>query len=403
MKISYLTTEDIHSGLFRNQVLEQLKAIVALDKDSSFQLIVLNPFWKAKKAMIRAKELQGQLGNAFDIKVVPMMPPLRYSLNSILLSKLTIWWMRLVVRFFVKFEGKLIHCRSYWATIVATKESTLPVLFDMRSLYPAESVAAGKMTEDAAVYKYWLKLEKECFQKSAVSTAVSHAMQVYVNEVSPIASALLIPISVNTKMVDFDAQRRMEIRNELGWERQLVVAYSGSLGYYGLNVPSMVSFFQKVYQSASDVKFLVLTANQKAEVDNLCLQAGIPESDYHVKEVAPKELGGWLSAADMGIHALPPQIDSSTRLGTKVVEYWAAGLPVIVNEYVGAAADIIRERGIGYVLEDNCFDKEMIKAEMNALLLRDRNEIRNECLTLFDVNQIADKYIKAYSECLIKK
>jgi glycosyltransferase involved in cell wall biosynthesis len=134
------------------------------------------------------------------------------------------------------------------------------------------------------------------------------------------------------------------------------------------------------------------------------LMSGVLNSLDRYKVIHPAfhEMSGWLSVADIGVHALPLQLDSATRLGTKVVEYWANGLPVIVNENVGAAADFINEFNVGLVLDSTKDVDEGggLTQQIISLTQVDRQYQTDFATKHFSSVTIAKKYLNAYRYCL---
>lgn len=399
MTITYLTIENISSGLFRNQVINKLQAIVDSSTDISFEIVVFNSpqhFFKHRRLLA---DYRAGLSDRIKIRYYSVLPPLRYVLSSITQSKLLLGWLTLVLKF-IKIKGEVIHCRSYWPAIIALRVSDIPILFDVRSLYPAESVAAGKLALDSKEYEYWLNLEEFCFRKAKVISVVSEPMIKYVKKICPSGNIHYNPIIVNTKQIYFDVLKRTEFRKKLNWEENIILVYSGSLGYSGLNRQSLGTLLKTLSGLGDNFRFLFLTNENNESTRDFVETAGIKSSHIYVTESSVEDLHKWLSAADIGLHALPLQLDSDTRLGTKVVEYWANGLPVILNENVGAAVDIILKHNIGMIVsesEEN--DKEHLLTELDKLLEMDRNQISHLGKSMFDSKTIAQQYIKNYRIC----
>ncbi len=400
MKVTYFTVEKINSGLFRTQVLDKIHSITSIDNSISFRVLAYNsPFdYFQNRSIIHTinQDFKGKL----IIKQYPILPPLRYALKNIISTELVLIWLILFTKIFIKINSDIVHCRSYWPTIIATRVFQIPILFDLRSLFLAENVAAGKLILDSSVYKYWLKLEKECLEKAKVSTVVSKSMVDYVKKQSSNALVDLNPIVVNSQKIFFNSTQRELVRRQLNVENKLVFLYSGSLGMYGVNIPALVKLLKLISASFENAFFVFITGERNELVSSLLKKAGILKENSFITESKSHDLSEWLSTADFGIHALPKQLDSSTRLGTKVVEYWVAGLPTIVNKYVGAAAQITEEYQIGFVVHDEFkLSSEEVKSILD-LLEMDRNKIREIAMDIFDSRVVAQKYINSYTKCL---
>jgi glycosyltransferase involved in cell wall biosynthesis len=401
MHITYFTIEDIGSSLFRNQVINKLNAILAVDSEVTFEILILNSPLKYNIHQKILKEYRSTLSNRVKIRYYAVLPPLRYALSSIFQSILILKWLELFCRIFVKVKGDIIHCRSYWPTIVASKVYNIPILFDLRSLYPAENVAAGKFEFNSKEYKFWVNQEANCINAASVNSAVSEAMASYINTIKPSSVTHLNPIIVNADEIYFDEEERFNMRANLGWQQNIILVYSGSLGVNGLNrdaLSNILVFFSKL---SDNFRFLFLSSDSRDSIEELLINANIPKDHFFITESNAKQLYKWLSASDIGFHALPLQIDSDTRLGTKVVEYWVSGLPVIINKNVGAAVEIIANYGIGFVVDDLKSSHEGQMDEIKQLLTKNRKEISDIGKSMFDSKIIAMKYVNSYRECLI--
>jgi len=401
MKITYFSIEDIDSGLFKSQVLNKLNAILEIEHDLTFQLVVFNSPWKILKHRRLLKAYRSVLSERIKINYYPVLPPLRTVLTSVIQSKLIFSWLRLIAGLLVKINGDVIHCRSYWPTLIALKTFKKPIVFDIRSLYVAESVAAGKLKIPSFEYDYWLNIEKFCLSKSTVNSVVSEPMITYVKKNAPLVKVEYNPIIVNTDEIFFDVNQREELRKQLLWEDKTIIVYSGSLGYGGINKVSLTKLLTLLSKSVHEVRFLFLTDESPNAIIELLTSASISPDTAFITKAKPKELYKWLSAADIGIHALPAQLDSDTRLGTKVVEYWSNGLPVILNEHVGAAVKLAEKYNLGIVVSENDDNFEAnLQHRIIELKQRDRTIISDIGRSLFDSKTVAKGYINIYKYCL---
>ena len=173
----------------------------------------------------------------------------------------------------------------------------------------------------------------------------------YLSNISDEINFRLIPISVVANNFQFDTDMREKIRTANGWQESLVMVYSGSLGLSRINFDALQSLFKILKQEIPDLKGIVVSEDSKNLFIEIFKKANFLEHDYLVTSAKELSLAAVLSVADFGVHALPRQLDWETRLGTKVVEYFMNGLPVIVNKNVGDAAKLIEEKNLGYVLD----------------------------------------------------
>jgi glycosyltransferase involved in cell wall biosynthesis len=401
MKVAYLTIEDITSGLFKTQILDIIEEILNHDNAIKFQIFIINRPWlyfKHKKVLNEYRAISNSYNISFCY--IPFLPPLRNALKYYLFSYLVTRWLSFIFNIFInKNEFDLIHARSYWATFSVSK-SKIPIIFDLRSLWLLENISTGEIKANSKSYDYWKQIEIDCIKKSAASTCVSIGMVEYVKNISSIANATLIPISVNEKYFNFNKDNRIKNRKILNWNENVIFIYSGSLGQSGININSITELFKKIINLSDNYKILIITSEKSNYVNKLMSTIGIEIINYKIINPKLNEISSWLDSADIGLHALPIQLDSNTRLGTKVVEYWINGLPVIVNKNVGAAAEYIDKYKIGYVIEE---DSKNINIKINELLNYDRSYISNFAKNIFSAKHISLQYLQLYQDILNNK
>lgn len=395
MRVAHITLEDVASGLFRTQVLAMARAIARRDASVSIDLHVINrPWhWRTHRRVLDdyARQLQG---TRVRIRYTPALPPLRHALSSAAYSRAVTWGLRAVLLPYRWSDADVLHSRSYWPAMSLHGLGLRNVVFDPRSLWVSENISTGDLVPDSAAHRYWLQAERDCVGQAAATTVVSAAMGDYYRDACGVDGAELVPISFAPETFRFDAEARVRCRVELGWAEARVFVYSGSLGMSGVNISALQSLFAATLDDPA-ARLLFLTGEPQSTIDLSLATAGAVAERVRVVRPKAAEMGQWLSAGDIGLHALPNQLDWATRLGTKVVEYWACGLPVIVNEHVGAAAAYIRAEDLGRVVEQGA-DAERFRDAANAAAALDRARIAQFALRTFATDVVADRYLDVY-------
>ena len=398
MNVAYLTIEDVSSGLFKTQILDIIDEIITQEKSIKCKIFIVNRPWHYSKHKKYLKEYSLKYGSKNIIfYYIPLLPPLRDSLKYYLYSLIVTRWLSLIFKFFLdqnKFD--LIHSRSYWPTF-AVLDYKLPIIFDLRSLWVLENISSGDIVLNSKTHHYWKRLEFDCVDRTAVSTCVSNEMVKYVNDLSKIEKTELIPISVNENNFKHNVENRIKNREILSWNDNVIFVYSGSLGLSGINISAIIKLFKNILDVNCTFRILILTSDNGNYVNDIFLKGGLEIEKIKILHPKLDDISGWLDCSDIGLHALPLQLDSKTRLGTKVVEYWVNGLPVIVNRHVGAAAEYIDNYKVGFVIED--FSQiDNLEIKILELLDYDREMISNFAISNFSSKLVASKYLKIYKE-----
>ncbi len=397
MNVYFLTIEDVTSGLFRTQVMDLARSVSNLDLKVSIRIVAVNRPWKLRSHLIALKKHRELLIDSnVRITYIPILPPLRGAVAIPLVSEILVVLLRLCSVCVSLLEHVDVwHARGYWTTMALQRNQRKNLLFDPRSLWILENQSAGNLAFGSDAYKYWLSSEKIITESSRCMTVVSKGMKDYYDRHYNTPEIHLIPISANEIFFKFDSEIRHKLRRQLGWDHERVFVYSGSFGLSGINTTALADMFRYVL-SCSSARLLILSDDSEDRIQGLLSSIPVHPSQIVVIRPDPAKIGEWLNAADIGLHALPRQLDASTRLGTKVVEYWANGLPVIVNHNVGAACDYIRENSyLGRVIN---FDEEIpiVDNILIEITKYKRDLIQSFAMENFHGSLIAKKYIHAY-------
>ena len=399
-QVVYLTIDDICSGLFSSQILPGLIKSAESDIGRSFKLLVINRPWKVLDHRRRLRVIRKSLlPRNLSISYLPLLPPLRKAAGKRLYSKLVTNYLCLLFRIFVRRTDVIFHARSYWPCAAALQAGFKGVIFEPRSLWTLENIAMGDIREGSSAEEYWNNLEETCVLKSERIISINKAMAEYFSDrYSSGNKNEIIPISFNDQKFYYCEKMRKKIRNTLSLVNKKVFVYSGSFGMSQVGLSFITNTVSMIDNAVENAHFLFLTpSHESIAVSRVVDRAGLSPDRFISIHPAFDQITNYLSAADYGFHALPWQPDSFTRMGTKVVEYFAAGLPVIVNRHVGAAAKIVDESFYGFVLDDS-MSNEIILEKFNSLSKLKRTDIVNFSKENYEVSSVAESYCQIYCE-----
>jgi glycosyltransferase involved in cell wall biosynthesis len=400
VNINFFVIEDVSSGLFRTQVLDLARSICVLDSNISIRIIVVNRIWRFSSHLSTLKKLKKELVNSnVSISYLPLLPPTRNAVSSPAASNLLVGILQLC-SLLASFYGTvdLWHARGYWTAIALHRNRVKNIIFDPRSLWIQENQSAGNLVLGSKASAYWIKQEKHIAESALHITVVSNGMQEYYYNYSTHLISV-IPISAQSVFFIKNSKVRSIRRNELGWDKNTIFIYSGSLGLSGINIAALISLFDYIL-SQSESRLLILTEEAEDKVIDLLCQVASSKSKIKVIRPTSSEIPEWLLASDVGLHALPFQLDSATRLGTKIVEYWATGLPVLINNYVGAACQVINKNNfLGQVIN---LEKELpdIKSVIDNMASKPRDLIQEFAKKNYSSGIVAQKYINVYKSII---
>lgn len=395
--VNYITIENPFSGLFKTQVLNVLRYSSASSKAAITLCVIIYPWTYILKRRGLDSLRKDCEKNGISVVFLPFLFPVKYMLKSVLVFRIGFWWLALVGRLYP--YSNIDHCRGYFTTFsVLRNRPQSRVIFDMRSAWIDENIAAAGLVDDGALHRCWRDLEKYCLRNSYAVLGVSDSMSEIATR-GPAKNYHTIPIAVDERALRFCRNSRQTLRAKWNWTNSLVAVYSGSLGLNGIGKDALSDLFFLLAKSHPALKFLILTNERPEIVYSLLANASIDLRLARVLSVAPEALGDYLSVADFGIHALPQQLDSATRLGTKVVEYWMNGLPTVVTPTVGAAAKIVAENGVGYVVSPaDQFSEDDRGRLLVSQFAREyyQDAFEDFDIRQFDVRNISARHVKLY-------
>ncbi|MBK8339063.1 MAG: hypothetical protein IPK99_03175 [Flavobacteriales bacterium] len=149
-----------------------------------------------------------------------------------------------------------------------------------------------------------------------------------------------------------DPEMRRSMRAQLGIEKATVLFYVGKFGGIYYSAEQYMEFITRSCSADPRVHHLLITFPD--QIARIREHAGFAELQHRItllEPVPPARLSDFLSAADLGVIAVPPTPSQVFRSPVKTAHYWAAGLPIIVPEGISDDWAIARDRDIGIVVK----------------------------------------------------
>ena len=256
--------------------------------------------------------------------------------------------LRLARRALVR-RPHIIHARSYLPGAVAqTLAAALPgarFLFDCRGLLGDEYLDAGIITRESFRYRLIKQAERRLFRGAAGVVVLTERLQRWLREearlLRPETPVEVIPCCVDLERFRIDAAARAATRERLGAGDRFVLIYSGSLGswYYEEEMARLFAALRR----RRPALFLVLTRSPSERLRAALGSLGVPEADVMVRPAAPRDMPGLLATGDGAVSFIAPCFSKIASSPTKIAEYLAVGLPVVMNQGVGDGDELVRE------------------------------------------------------------
>jgi len=300
-----------------------------------------------------------------------------------------------------------VHARSYVAADVAQRlkrEIGLPWIFDMRGFWVDERLDGGRWPQSNPfhrhLYRRWKAKEQGFVADADRIVVLTEAAR---DEIATWSGYRGQPVSVIPCSVDHDVfdistpkdrtQARAEL--EVGGDA-VVLSYLGSIGTVYL-LHQMLVLFARLKAARPGARFLLIGWHDLQAVLAEAAGLDISADDLIVQHSEHAQVPYWLGAADLAIALRRPSYSSLGASPTKLAEYLACGLPVVVNDRVGDVARIVTRLEAGAVLREMTeSEMDSVVAGLDQLLAIDRTALRARSRALHDLPAALAAYGAVY-------
>ncbi|NCC35959.1 MAG: glycosyltransferase WbuB, partial [Chloroflexia bacterium] len=250
--------------------------------------------------------------------------------------------------------------------VYAARRQNIPMVFEVRDLWPELPIAIGALKGAAVLPALWL--ERFAYHQASQLVALSPGMRdgILRQGVAP-ERVHVIPNSADIALFATPEEAGHAFRSRYQWlqDRPLIV-YTGTLGRIN-GVAYLAEIAGWMAQRAPEVRFLVVGAGYEEEaVTARARELGVLDTSFFMLPGVPKnEIPAILSAATVAMSLfidLPAMWSNSAN---KFFDALAAGRPVAIN-YRGWQADLLEQTGAGIVLPPN--DAALAVQQLWALL-----------------------------------
>ena len=275
---------------------------------------------------------------------------------------------------------RVIHCRSYvpgLMGLVARAVARARFVFDMRGFWPEERVEGGLWRAGGRVFRAAKRVERLLLGAAdAVIVLTEPARRIladgaYRAALSSRARVAVIPCCVDLEK--FAAPNVWQAGPRPAGPRTLV--YAGSVGTWYM-LSEMLDFYLTARARDPELRFLILNRGGHDVIARAVAAAGA--DGVSVVASTPDDVPGHLGRAWAGISFIKPVFSKRGAFPTKLGEYLAAGLPVIVNAGVGDTDELVAAARVGTVVERFARDEYLAKWDALVAMTGDAG-LRGRC------------------------
>lgn len=288
----------------------------------------------------------------------------------------------------------MIIARSYPAALLAwwaKRILKIPYLFDLRGMYPEESVNAGRYGINSPDHLFWKGWEKKLISSAQYCVVVSQPFVEHVLGIDPGARVEFIPCCVDpdkTRLPD-----KEETKAKYGLGDRFILLHLGSFGTPGDRglVGKYLLRFKKIKPEA----ILVVASGTPAfgpAIRKALLDEGLSLNDFRIFHPVGPELEEMLALGDAGLILERKMPNTKVCLSVKLGEYLASGMPVICTPHVEGVARLIEKYRCGLVVDPD--EQEPIDKDKD--LLNNYENFRSNGFKLVEetlsIDRCADKW-----------
>lgn len=340
--VLYISYDGLCEPLGQSQILPYLSGLAALG--ASVTLITFE-----KPADLSDGERMSACRRTVEDRNIHWIP-LRYHKRPTLLATSYDVLVGLLAAFAVALRRgvKIVHSRSYVPALMAWPLKRLlgvRFIFDMRAFWADERAESGLLAPGGRLYRMVKRLERRFLGDADEVITLTEAARGVLNRQSGVKVRHL---SVVPTCVDLD-----KFTPRAGGLRDTsapVFVYAGSVASWYLPA-DMLRLFAAARDKFHGARLLLLT-RQREEAEHELASWNFPEGVVSIRTVSHHDVPAKLAQADVGLAFYHPGPSRAGTCPTKIGEYLAAGLPVLVNEHVGDVDEIIGKNEVGAVIPE---------------------------------------------------
>lgn len=291
----------------------------------------------------RGRLMERRLENGVDVMRLWVWTSPHKSFKSRMLFYLSYMGMAGIAGSLVKGNYDLVYATSPplfvgAAGIAASLLRRVPLVFEVRDLWPESAVALGELNNSRAIWAAD-KLERLLYARASRIVAVTHGIKQRLQERGiPQHKVALISNGANTDLFRRDESGATRLRAELGLEGKFVVLYAGIHGI-AQGLETLLQAAERLKQKGDTVFVFVGEGPKKADLLQQKSSMGLDNVRF-LPEVPSTSMPAYLSAADCAVVPLRDEAVFTGALPSKMFEAWACGCPVILS-VAGEARDVM--------------------------------------------------------------
>lgn len=248
----------------------------------------------------------------------------------------------------------ILHVRTFVAGVMGLLVAPLigaRLVFHNEGFYPDEQVDGGFWKAGSWPHRLAKRLEGRLYDRAdgliVLSQRARHAV-----EQRPLVRARNTAVIVVPSCVDLERFAAAALE-QLPWRpgSGVNLVYLGSTGGR-YRFDQVAAFTVAVRRVAGRVHLRVLTPTPATSVAAALRLAGLSEAEFSIAQVPHSRVPLELASRHAGLFLFTRGLSEHACSPTKIGEYWAAGLPIVVTPNVSDSEQVVRAESVGVILDD---------------------------------------------------
>lgn len=351
----------------------------------------------------RVEDLDGRLRSAgirWIRKRYHKWPPVLSTLWDSLIGLLAGTWLCIRGRI------RIVHARSYVPALMFVFMNRLTdpkFLFDMRGFWADEKVDGGHWSQDSFIYAITKRCERTFFESADAIVCLTEegarAIPELGYQIPATTSIHVIPTCTDLQRFS-PGQKDKVLMETLGLTGYCVVGCVGTMSNWYLR-EAMLQYLSFLVKNEQGIKVLIVTREDRQRLYADAIAAGIPSQRLVLTRAEFADMPAYIRLMDLGMFFIRPCFSKRGAAATKLGEFLACGVPVIINDGVGDSGWIVQRHQAGVVLKDTTAEAFAVSLTAVREILRDpeRGErCRKVAQQYFDLDAGVQKYHELYCQ-----
>ena len=310
--------------------------------------------------------------------------------------------------FIPKNKIKIIHCRSYIASVLGLRFKKIygtKFIFDMRGFWADERVEGG-LIKKGGLYNRLKKLEKKFMLNSDATISLTQTAIKEMNGwpyMKEQHKKTIHHITTCCNIKAFENSYVQRSRNEFSND-QITFLYIGSIGPWH-SYKEITNFVDAAYHHLPNSKFKMIINWGIELFEDFIVEKNYDANRFDIGSVPHKEIPKATMDADIGFFFVPPVYAKIASSPTKMGEMLSAGITIITGHSIGDVDYLIEENNIGAIIRKFNNDEFIEKIDYTINLIKNNKEVLSKrCLNVahdyFSLEKGIEKYNEIYNTLL---